>query len=83
MVGGLTLDEPRTKGDGLPAPDAVTRLYRQAFREFGMRALWSRKPSTVPTILQALVVADGLRREGDVAARALAARIEDACRAAV
>jgi hypothetical protein len=36
-----------------------------------------------PTITQALAVADSLKVEGDVKARALAITIEQACRAAL
>lgn len=70
-------------GAGRPAPDDVVQLYRQAFREFGAQALWDRRPSGLPTIAQALVVAGNLRREGNLKSRSLAARIEDACRAAL
>ncbi len=78
-----TLDELKACGAGRPAPEEIVRLYHQAFAEFGVQALWSRKASAHPTIAQALVAADGLRREGNMASRALAARIEAACRAAV
>ena len=70
-------------GAGRTAPDEIVRLYQRAFREFGAQALWSRRPSAAPTIAQALVVAEGLRREGDLRSRALAFEIERACRAAV
>jgi hypothetical protein len=55
----------------------------EAFRTFGAQALWSRTPSEHPTIAQALVVAESLRREGNMKARPLAAKIEQACRAAL
>jgi hypothetical protein len=58
-------------------------LYRQAFREFGTQALWSRRPSDAPTIAQAPVIAESLRREGNLNSRALAVAIEQACRAAL
>ena len=54
----------------------VARLYEQAFREFGSQALWSRRASAAPTIAQALVIADALRREGNLRSRALAVEIE-------
>jgi hypothetical protein len=79
----LTLDELKLAGDGKPATPEITSLYLEAFRMFGTQALWSRKPSVRPTIAQALVVAEGLRREGDMTARALAVKIEQACRAAL
>jgi hypothetical protein len=46
-------------------------------------ALWNRRPSEKPTIAQALVVAESLRREGNLQSRALAYEIERACRAAL
>jgi hypothetical protein len=59
------------------------RLYHQASAEFRVQALWSRKASAQPTIAQALVAADTLRREGNMASRSLATRIEAACRPAL
>ncbi len=70
-------------GAGRAAPDEIARLYHQAFRDFGTPALWSRLPSTTPTIAQALVIAENLRREGNLQSRALAGEIEQACRAAL
>lgn len=78
-----SLDELRERGSGKLAPRRVTALYHQAFREFGALVLWSRREGDAPTITQALVIAECLRREGNLKSRALAARIEDACRAAV
>jgi hypothetical protein len=74
------LEELMDLGAGRPAPESVAALYQQAFRDFGARALWSRRPSAHPTIAQALVVAESLRRDGDMTTRPLAARIEEACR---
>jgi hypothetical protein len=70
-------------GAGRPAPDGVVLLYRKAFHDYGAQALWSRTPSERPTIAQALVVAESLRREGDMNTRPLAVEIEEACRAAL
>ena len=83
MTGGLTLDELKAAGSGRPATAEIAALYREAFRTFGTQALWSRKPIEHPTIAQAVAVAEGLRREGDMNARRLAAKIEQACRAAL
>ena len=83
MSDRLGIEELKALGAGRPAPEAVVALYRRAFDAFGARALWSRTPSARPTITQALVVAQGLRTEGDMRARPLAAEIEDACRAAL
>jgi len=70
-------------GAGVPAPEAVVRLYREAFAAFGPLALWDRRPIPHPTLAQALGVAARLRREGSMATRPLALRLEAACRAAV
>jgi hypothetical protein len=78
-----TLEQLKELGAGRAAPADVVRLYRQAFYEFGTQALWSRRPSDMPTIAQALVIAESLRREGNLSSRALAVAIERACRAAL
>ena len=83
MIDVSEIERLKEIGAGRAAPADVARLYRRAFREFGAQALWSRRPSARPTITQALVVADALRREGDLRSRALAIEIERACRAAV
>jgi hypothetical protein len=62
--------------------DYVT-LYRQAFAEYGSHALWNLRSIEAPTHEDALVVARALRIEGDLPARRLAERIEQACHAAV
>jgi hypothetical protein len=77
------LEELKRLGEGRPAPERLRALYRQAFEEFGTQSLWSRRPSTHPTIAQALVVAESLRREGNMRTLPLAAQIEEACRAAL
>lgn len=78
-----SIDELKDLGSGRPAPETVGELYRRAFHEFGAQSLWSRKPSEHPTITQALVVAQALRREGNMKSRPLAAKIEEACRASL
>lgn len=83
MTQRLSIDRLMELGAGRPAPTPVARLYRQAFREFGARSLWSRRPSECPTIAQALVVAESLRRAGDMTTRPLAAQIEEARRSAL
>jgi hypothetical protein len=83
MLQGCTLDELKEAGSGKPATEEIASLYMEAFRTFGAQALWSRTPSEHPTIAQALVVAESLRREGNMKARPLAAKIEQACRAAL
>jgi hypothetical protein len=78
-----TLDELKDLGAGRPASDEVARLYRQAFADFGARALWNWRVMEPPTLTQALAVADSLKSEGNLQARALAVEIERACRAAL
>ncbi len=58
-----------------------TSLYRQAFEQFGVRALWNKRLLDNPTPEDALVIARALRIEGDRQARRLAEQIEEACRA--
>lgn len=62
-------------------PESFETLYRQAFSEFGVRALWNKRQLDAPTPDDALVVARALRIEGNREARTLAERIEQACRA--
>jgi hypothetical protein len=83
MAGTLDIEKLKELGAGRSAPEAVVRLYQRAFRDFGAQALWSRRPSAKPTITQALVVAESLRREGNLRSRTLAFEIEQACRAAL
>ena len=64
-------------------PDDFASLYRQAFAEYGTRALWNKRPLEKPAPEDALVVARALRIEGDRAAQCLAEQIETACRAAL
>ena len=58
-------------------------LYRQAFSDYGARALWNRRLVEIPTREDALVVARALRVRGDRNARRLAERLERACGAAL
>jgi hypothetical protein len=63
-------------------PDDFVSLYRRAFEEFGVSALWSSRPVPHPTCADALAITRSLRFEGDLKARRLAEKIEKACRAA-
>jgi hypothetical protein len=83
MADTRDLEQLKDLGAGRPAPDEVVRLYRQAFAEFGTRALWNWRSMEQPTITQALAIAHSLKVEGDLKARALAIAIEQACRAAL
>jgi hypothetical protein len=64
-------------------PEDFVALYRLAFKEYYMRALWNLREIEHPTAEDALVVTRSLRYEGDLKARSLAERIERACRAAL
>jgi hypothetical protein len=78
-----SVDDLKELGEGKPAPKDIAALYREAFERFGTLSLWNREPSARPTIAQALVVAESLRRHGNMTSRPLAVRIEQACRAAL
>ncbi len=58
------------------------QLYRRAFDDFGLLALWNSTPVSNPTPDDALAVARALRFEGNLDARRLAEQIEAAARAA-
>ena len=64
-------------------PDDFVTLYRRAFEQFGISALWSSRPVSELTPADALAITHTLRVEGDMKARRLAEQIEQACRAAV
>jgi hypothetical protein len=66
-----------------PTPPEFAHLYRQAFEEYGVGALWNKRVLENPTREDALVVARALRVEGNRAARQLAEQIERACRVAL
>jgi hypothetical protein len=83
MLDTRDLEQLKDLGAGRPAPESVVRLYRQAFADFGTRALWNWRCMELPTITQALAIAGSLKAEGDLKARALAVAIEQACRAAL
>ena len=83
MTDTRDLDQLKDLGAARPAPPAITRLYRQAFADFGAQALWSSQPVPDPTLADALAITHSLRVEGDRNARRLAERIEAACRAAL
>ena len=83
MRQNLDTDGLQRGGTGRPAPAYLCALYRQAFRDFGLRALWSSRPVAEPTIADILAITESLRVEGGVAGRRLAEQIVTACRAAV
>jgi hypothetical protein len=59
------------------------RLYHQAFRDYEVHALWNLRELEHPSAAEALAITRQLRIEGDLNARRLAERIEQACRAAL
>jgi hypothetical protein len=65
------------------APPEFVTLYRRAFADYGVHALWNLRAFDQPSPEDALVVARALRVEGDMPARFLAEQIERACLAAV
>jgi hypothetical protein len=67
----------------LKGPEDFVILYRRAFEQFGVSALWSSRPVPDPKPADALAITHSLRVEGDLRARLLAEEIERACRAAV
>ena len=83
MSDARRIHELKDLGSCRPAPIDILRLYRQAFSEYGTRALWNWRQIEQPAITQALAVADSLRSEGNLQARWLAVQIEQACCAAL
>lgn len=83
MTDSRTMDELKQAATGKPASDEIVALYRRAFDEFGALALWSSRAQRHPTAADALAIAHSLRVEGNMAARRLAERIEELCRAAL
>lgn len=71
---------PSQKRDS-PQSELVAALYREAFERYGASALWSSRPVPDPCAEDALAITRSLRVEGDLDARRLAERIEQACRA--
>ncbi len=63
-------------------PLDLASLYRRAFEEFGVTALWSGRPVPDPTPADALAITKSLRTHGGMDGRRLAEQIEGICRAA-
>jgi hypothetical protein len=83
MTNRSIVDDLKQLGSGAPAPANVRTLYRDAFKDYGLRALWSSRAADEPTIADALAITESLRVEGGVAGRRLAEQIISACRAAL
>ena len=69
----------------MPQPtltEPIDALYRRAFADFGALALWNMRQARQPTTSDALLVAEALRRNGNLPARRMAEQIETACRGA-
>lgn len=62
------------------SPEFVT-LYRLAFADYGVKALWNMRLVDDPTPADALVITPALRTHGGMDGRRLAERIEGLCRA--
>ena len=60
----------------------LERGYAEAWDRYEARCLWNIRRAEKPTADDARIVAACLRENGDMEARRLASRIEDACRAA-
>ena len=56
-------------------------LYRRAFAEYGVRALWNMRAVEEPTPADALAITNALRTHGRMEVQRLAERIEELCRA--
>jgi hypothetical protein len=82
MTDQATIDELKLRGAATPAPEDLRALYRAAFKDFGLRALWSSRAAADPTIADLLAITESLRVEGGVAGRRLAEQIVSGCRAA-
>ena len=64
MTDRLTVEELERRGAGLPAPEDLRALYREAFHDYGLRALWSSRPVGQPTLADLLAITESLRVEG-------------------
>jgi len=83
MSEGLTIEDLKRRGATRAAPEDLRALYRQAFHDYGLRALWSSRPVAEPTIADILAITESLRVEGGIAGRRMAEQIVTACRAAL
>ncbi|WP_244764096.1 hypothetical protein [Shinella curvata] len=70
-IGELDLSQPATAG--------VASLYHKAFENYGSLCFWSTKEMDEPSVADVLDAASRLKREGNMATRRFALRLEDAC----
>jgi hypothetical protein len=68
--------------DQTPSVEDFVILYRRAFSEFGVQALWNMRALENPTAADALAITRALRLHGGMNGRRLAEEIEGLCRAA-
>lgn len=66
---------------GQRAQPELVALYRRAFAQYGVLALWSMRLLDDPTPADVLVITPALRQYGGMDGRRLAERIESLCRA--
>jgi hypothetical protein len=76
------MEEVAAMSGGAPGPEDLVRLYRRAFSEYGVQALWNKKALENPTPADALAITRALRLHGGMDGRRLAEEIEGLCRAA-
>jgi len=81
MTDRSTIEDMKLRGAKTPAPEGLRALYKVAFKDFGLRALWSSQPVDEPTIADLLAITESLRVEGGTPGRQLAEQIVTACRA--
>jgi hypothetical protein len=79
----LTIEDMKQRGAETPASEPLRALYQEAFRDYGIRALWSSRPVPEPTVADLLAITESLRVEGGISGRRLALQIVEACRAAL
>ncbi len=77
------IDALKERGAAIPASAELRALYDEAFRTYGLRALWSSRPVEQPTLADLLAITESLRVEGGVSGRRLAEAIVTGCRAAL
>jgi hypothetical protein len=83
MTDRATIEDLQQRGAKLPAPPELRSLYQDAFRSYGLRALWNSRPVDQPTIADLLAITESLRVEGGLGGRRLAEQIVEGCRASL
>lgn len=83
MYASMTQDLHSLTDTALAAPASASALYHEAFEIYGATCFWSTKEMQMPSVADAIDTASRLKREGDMASRRLAEKIEGAIRAAL